>query len=158
MYITPKFLISCICIAFLFASLNASAQTLPPSQPDPPKDWYTLDLKTDGYFGISLKQAYQFINGLKSKPVVVAIVDSGIDTLQKDLQGVLWINLKEKAGNGKDDDHNGYIDDIHGWDFLGGPGGKSDFSETEEEVREYQRLKEKYLTATQTSATDKKEY
>jgi cell wall-associated protease len=158
MYIFRKFLLSCILPAFLLLSLDCFAQTLPPSQPDPPKNWYALDLKTDGYFGISLAQAYQFINGLKSKPVIVAIVDSGIDTLQKDLQGVLWVNPKEKAGNGKDDDHNGYIDDIHGWDFLGGPGGKSDFSETEEEVREYQRLKDKYLNATDATATDKKEY
>lgn len=158
MYIFRKFLISCILPGLLLLSLDAFAQTLPPSQPDPPKNWYALDLKTDGYFGISLTQAYQFINGLKSKPVIVAIVDSGIDTLQKDLQGVLWVNPKEKPGNGKDDDHNGYIDDIHGWDFLGGPGGKSDFSETEEEVRQYQKLKDKYLTATEATATDKKEY
>lgn len=158
MYIFRKFLISCILSGLLLLSLDTFAQTLPPLQPDPPKNWYALDLKTDGYFGISLTQAYQFINGLKSKPVIVAIVDSGIDTLQKDLQGVLWVNPKEKAGNGKDDDHNGYIDDLHGWDFLGGPGGKSDFSETEEEVREYQRLKDKYLNATDSTVTDKKEY
>ncbi len=158
MYIFRKFLISCILPGLLLLSLDTFAQTLPPSQPDPPKNWYALDLKTDGYFGISLTQAYQFINGLKSKPVIVAIVDSGIDTLQKDLQGILWVNPKEKPGNGKDDDHNGYIDDIHGWDFLGGPNGKSDFSETEEEVRQYQKLKDKYLTATEATATDKKEY
>lgn len=157
MIITPKFLLSCLLLALLFTGVNSAAQTLPPSQPDPPKDWYTLDLKTDGYFGISLKQAYLFINGLKSKPVVVGIIDSGIDTLQKDLQGVLWTNPKEK-GNGRDDDHNGYIDDRHGWNFLGGAGGKCDFSETEEEVREYHRLKGKYLIATDSPATDKKEH
>jgi subtilisin family serine protease len=88
----------------------------------------------------------------------VAIVDSGIDTLQKDLKGVLWINPKEKAGNGRDDDHNGYVDDIHGWNFLGGPNGKCDFSETEEEIREYHRLIAKYLSVTEASATNKKEY
>jgi subtilisin family serine protease len=158
MYIFRKFLISCILTGFLLSSLNSFSQTLPPSQPDPPKNWYALDLKVDGYFGVSLTQAYQFLNGLKSKPVVVAIIDSGVDTLQKDLQGVLWVNTKEKKGNGKDDDHNGYVDDIHGWDFLGGPGGKSDFSETEEEVREYHRLKGKYLNATEASAENKKEY
>ena len=158
MHITPKFRISCALTFSLFFSFGALAQTLPPAQPDPPKDWHQLDLKADGYFGVSLKQAYQFINGLKSKPVIVGIIDSGADTLQKDLQGVLWVNPKEKAGNGKDDDHNGYVDDIHGWDFLGGQGGKADFNETEEEVREYQRLKEKYLTATPVSITDKKEY
>jgi cell wall-associated protease len=158
MHLFRKFLISCVFFGVALASLNTLAQTFPPTEPDPPKNWYTLDLKTDGYFGVSLTQAYQFLNGLKSKPVVVAIIDSGIDTLQKDLQGVLWVNKKEKAGNGKDDDHNGYIDDIHGWDFLGGPGGKSDFSETEEEVREYYKLKGKYLNATEASVENKKEY
>ncbi|MGZ3834616.1 MAG: S8 family serine peptidase [Mucilaginibacter sp.] len=158
MYIFRKSLISCILTVALLSGLQAFGQTAPISEPDPPKNWFALDLKADGYFGISLNQTYQFLSGQQSKPVVVAIIDSGIDTLQKDLQGVLWINVKEKRGNGKDDDHNGYIDDIHGWDFLGGPGGKSDFSETEEEVREYHRLKGKYLNASESSALNKKEY
>jgi subtilisin family serine protease len=158
MFISPKFLISYILIGFLLISLNVLGQTLPPSQPDPPKNWHALDLKVDGYYGISLVQAYQFISGLKSKPVVVGVIDSGVDTLQKDLQDILWVNPKEKPGNGKDDDHNGYIDDIHGWNFLGGPGGKADFSETEEEVREFHRLKAKYLNITAATAENKKEY
>jgi cell wall-associated protease len=157
MYIFRKFIISCVLSGALLLSLSTVAQTLPPSQPDPPKNWFALDLKTDGYFGVSLNQAYLFLNGKKSKTVLVGIIDSGIDTLQKDLQSVLWINKKEKR-NGKDDDHNGYVDDIHGWDFLGGPGGKSDFSETEEEVREYHKLKGKYLNATEASPDNKKEY
>ncbi|MEO6851282.1 MAG: S8 family serine peptidase, partial [Mucilaginibacter sp.] len=70
-----------------------------------------------------------------------------------------WVNKKEIAGNGVDDDHNGYIDDVHGWDFLGGPGGKSDFSETEEEVREYNKLKTKYGYMVPDSTTlNKKDY
>ncbi len=158
MYIFRKFFISCIAVGFLLSGLNVLAQTLPPSQPDPPKNWHTLDWKTDGYFGISLPQAYQFLKGHKSKQVVVAIIDSGIDTLQKDLQSVLWVNPKEKPRNGKDDDKNGYVDDIHGWNFLGGKGGKCDFSETQEEVREYFRLKDKYLNTTEASTTNKKEY
>lgn len=157
MYIFRKFIICCMLSGALLLSLNTVAQTLPPSQPDPPKNWFALDLKTDGYYGVSLNQAYQFLNGKKSKTVLVGIIDSGIDTLQKDLQSVLWINKKEKR-NGKDDDHNGYVDDIHGWDFLGGPGGKSDFSETEEEVREYHKLKGKYLNTTEASTDNKKEY
>jgi cell wall-associated protease len=158
MFNIQKFFTSCIITGLLFLSLGSTAQTLPPSQPDPPKNWYTLDLKTSGYYGISLKEAYQFVNGLKSKTVLVAIMDSGIDTAQKDLQGVIWVNPKEKAGNGKDDDHNGYVDDRHGWNFLGGPGGKADFSETEEEVREYHKLRGKYANITEASAENKKEY
>ncbi len=136
----------------------ANAQTAPVADPELPKNWHTLDLKSDGYFGISLNKAYQALKGKKSKTVVVATIDSGIDTAQADLKSVLWVNPKEKAGNGKDDDRNGYVDDVHGWDFLGGPGGKCDFTETTEEVREYNRLKDKYLTLTEATAPDKKEF
>ncbi|HVS93156.1 MAG TPA: S8 family serine peptidase [Mucilaginibacter sp.] len=149
----------CLILSFiLLVNLQVFAQTLPPSQPDPPKNWFALDLKTDGYFGVSLNQAYDFLNGKKSKTVVVAIIDSGCDTLQKDLQGVFWTNPKEKPNNNKDDDHNGYVNDIHGWDFLGGPGGKCDFNETEEEIRQYFRLKDKYANVTEATAPDKKQY
>ena len=75
----------------LLLSLNLSAQTLPPAQPDPPKNWHAMDLKADGYYGISLTPAYQFLQGKKSKTVVVATIDSGIDTAQRDL-------ASEKAG------------------------------------------------------------
>ena len=96
---------------------QVTAQELTAKPADPSKNWHTLDLKQDGFFGISLNQAYDFLKGKKSKTVVVATIDSGIDTLQKDLRPVLWANTKEIAGNGKDDDGNGYIDDLHGWNF-----------------------------------------
>ncbi len=144
----------------LFAINTASiAQQMPAKTTDLPKNWHTLDLQKDGYFGVSLNQAYDFLKGKKSKTVVVATIDSGIDTLQKDLKPVLWLNTQEKAGNGKDDDRNGYIDDMHGWNFLGGPNGKADVNETTEEVREYYRLKDKYAGITTASAAaDKTEY
>jgi cell wall-associated protease len=132
-----------LCSAVLFG-YSGFAQVAPVNTPEPPKAWHLMDLKTDGYFGISAKQAYLFVAGKKSKPVVVATIDSGIDTAQKDLNPILWTNVKEIPGNGIDDDKNGYVDDIHGWDFLGGPGGKCDFTETTEEVREYNKLKGKY--------------
>ncbi|GAB2701303.1 S8 family peptidase [Mucilaginibacter koreensis] len=144
--------------AALFNFQQAAAQTAPATLPDPPKNWHTMDLKTDGFYGISLNQAYMALKGKKSKPVLVATIDSGIDTAQKDLKPVLWINTKEIPGNGKDDDGNGYVDDIHGWDFLGGPGGKCDFTETTEEVREYAKLQSKYGTATSAPAGQEKEY
>ncbi|RYE30514.1 MAG: peptidase S8, partial [Sphingobacteriaceae bacterium] len=144
----------------LFAINTASiAQQMPAKTADLPKNWHTLDLQKDGYFGVSLNQAYDFLKGKKSKTVVVATIDSGIDTLQKDLRPILWLNTQEKAGNGKDDDHNGYVDDMHGWNFLGGPNGKADVNETTEEVREYYRLKDKYANITTASAApDKSEY
>ncbi|MDB5009519.1 MAG: hypothetical protein JWQ06_308 [Mucilaginibacter sp.] len=143
--------------ALLF-NFNLTAQTLPSVHPDAPKNWHTLDLKTDGYYGISLNSAYQFVKGKKSKTVLIATIDSGIDTAQKDLKSILWVNTKEIPGNGIDDDHNGYVDDIHGWDFLGGPGGKCDFNETTEEVREYNRLKVKYANVSTATPGNEKEY
>ncbi|MGV8878040.1 MAG: S8 family serine peptidase [Sphingobacteriaceae bacterium] len=134
------------------------AQDLPAPLPKLPDNWHALDLKTDGYFGISLNQAYAFLKGKKSKPVIVAVIDSGVDTLQKDLISVLWTNLKEIAGNGKDDDKNGYIDDIHGWNFLGGLNGKAAINETTEEIREYARLKPMYQHMTAETAENKQQY
>jgi cell wall-associated protease len=122
------------------------------------KNWHILDHQSDGYYGVSLNQAYQVVKGKKAKPVIVAVIDSGIDTLQADLKSILWVNEKEIAGNGKDDDGNGYIDDFYGWNFLGGPDGKCNINETTEEIREYARLKQKYEHLDQSAATDQKEY
>jgi cell wall-associated protease len=140
----------------LLTTFGALAQQAPKA--DAPKNWHTLDLKTDGYYGVSLNQAYKLVQGKKSKTVVMATIDSGIDTAQNDLKGILWVNPKEIPGNGKDDDKNGYIDDVHGWNFLGGPGGKCDYTETTEEVREYNRLKTKYGSLTAAPANDAKGY
>jgi len=142
----------------LTLSQTISAQVIPPAEPEPPKGWQLMDLKENGFYGISLKPAYLFLQGKKSKPVVIATIDSGIDTLQKDLKSILWTNTKEIPGNGIDDDHNGYVDDIHGWNFLGGPDGKADFNETTEEVREYNKLKGKFENISDTNAVDKKQY
>jgi len=144
--------------AALLLSFNSNAQVAPKPAAELPKNWHLMDLKTDGYFGISLNQAYQFVKGKKSKTVVIATIDSGIDTAQADLKPVLWTNTKEIPGNGIDDDKNGYIDDVHGWDFLGGPGGKCDFTETTEEVREYNKLKGKYENLTSAPAGSEKEF
>jgi subtilisin family serine protease len=142
----------------LLISLNTFAQQLPAPPPDPPKNWHQMDLKTDGYFGVSLNQAYEFLKGKKSKTVVVTTIDSGIDTAQKDLAPILWVNPKEIPANGKDDDHDGFVDDVHGWDFLGGKDGKVDNAETEEEVRQYYKLKDKFAGVTTAPAGQQKEF
>src|SRR5436190_14723624 len=77
--------------------------------------WHLLDLQQDGYYGISLTKAYELLKGRTGKTIIVAVIDSGIDTLQEDLKPILWVNTKEIAGNGIDDDGNGYTDDIYGW-------------------------------------------
>jgi cell wall-associated protease len=150
-----KTITACTVAAVLTLNITIKAQQMP-APPPSPKNWHTMDLTADGYYGVSLNKAYEFLKGKKGKTVVVATIDSGVDTLQKDLKSILWTNTKEIPGNGIDDDHNGYIDDIHGWNFLGGPNGKCDFTETTEEVREYNKLKGKYLSATTPDNT--KEY
>ena len=83
------------------------------------KTWSHLDITQDSIAGMSLQKAYAFLEGKKSKEVIVAIADSGLDTAHEDLKNVLWINADEVTGNAIDDDNNGYVDDIFGWNFLG---------------------------------------
>jgi cell wall-associated protease len=124
----------------LFASCKASISTIPvPSGVDvvfnmPAKKgvlsetemhvWSHMDLQTDSIPGMSIVKAYAFLEGKQGAAVIVAIADSGLDVDHEDLRDVVWINPKEIANNNKDDDNNGYIDDIHGWNFLGNKAGK----------------------------------
>ena len=158
MYNLFKHTLSSLLFGALLISFNAFGQEMPKTELDPPKNWHQMDLKTDGFYGVSLSQAYQFLKGKKSKTVIVTTIDSGIDTLQKDLVSVLWVNPKEIPGNGIDDDHNGLVDDVHGWDFLGGKGGKVDYTETTEEVRQYFKLKDKYTGVNTAPPGQEKEY
>jgi subtilisin family serine protease len=83
------------------------------------KNWSHADLIKDSIPGMSVNEAYKFLKGKHGKQVIVAVVDSGTDLEHEDLKDVAWVNPKEIAGNGIDDDKNGFIDDIHGWNFLG---------------------------------------
>lgn len=126
--------------------------------------WHLKDFTTSGYYGISLENAYQFLlqKKIKSTPVIVAILDDGIDTAHEDLKKVLWVNTKEIPGNGIDDDGNGYIDDLHGWNFLGGKDGRIVASNSSEWVRVYWRYNAKYqdvrIDTNQFSKEQKYEY
>jgi subtilisin family serine protease len=117
-----------------------------------PNGWHLKDKTTDGYYGISLDKAYDFLKGKKSTPVIVAVIDSGIDTLHEDLKPVLWTNTKEKPGNGIDDDGNGYVDDVHGWNFLGGRDGRNVKEDSYEAARVYHKYKDKFSGAADTTA------
>ena len=83
------------------------------------KNWQHLDLAKDTIPGMSVDRAYAFLEGKDNVTVIVGVVDSGTDLKHEDLVDVAWINEDEIAGNNKDDDKNGYIDDINGWNFLG---------------------------------------
>lgn len=117
-------------------------------------NWQNLDLKADSTFGISTEKAYnELLKGKKSTPVIVAVLDGGVDVNHEDLKSVLWINKKEKAGNGKDDDKNGYIDDVNGWNFLGSNKGSINH-ETLELTRLIRRDNAKFANATSVPPSD----
>ena len=70
------------------------------------------------YFGVSVEAAYRLHATEATHPIIVAVVDTGVDFNHEDLKDVMWTNSKEIPGNGIDDDGNGYIDDIHGINVL----------------------------------------
>lgn len=103
------------------------------------RNWSYADLAKDSIPGISLQKAYDFLKDKQSETVIVAVADSGTDIDHIDLKSVLWINSKEIPNNQIDDDKNGFIDDIHGWNFLG-----NTYDETLEITRLYKSLKPLY--------------
>lgn len=126
----------------------------------PPKEWFILDPSTDKVQGVSVEKAYDTVlKGKKSKTVTVAVIDSGVDIDHEDLQGKIWVNEKEIADNGIDDDNNGYIDDKYGWNFIGGKDGNVE-QDTYELTRIYVKLKNKYgdIDAKKVKKKDKEEY
>lgn len=133
--------ISKLFLGLMLAGLTSLAQTS-----TVPNSWHMMDKNADGYSGISADKAYQFLKSknLKSKTVLVAVIDTGIDTLHEDLKPILWKNPKEIPANGKDDDGNGYIDDVHGWNFLGGKDGRNVTVDSDERGRVYYGLKDKW--------------
>jgi subtilisin family serine protease len=128
------------------------------------KIWGHLDFVTDTIPGMSVNKTYdELIKNKKGTRVIVAVIDSGIDIDHEDLDDVIWTNTKEIPNNNKDDDNNGYVDDVHGWNFLGeayqeqleyvrllASGNKSNprYAEAEAEyqksVTEYSNLKSQY--------------
>jgi subtilisin family serine protease len=124
-------------------------------QPKP--NWQNLDLTQDGTFGISTEKAYaNLLKGKPSKPIIVAVIDGGIDEEHEDLKSVMWVNTKEVAGNGIDDDKNGYIDDINGWNFIGSAKGSVQYDNTEL-TRLIAKLQPKYSAALNTTPFTEKE-
>jgi cell wall-associated protease len=140
-----------ILLMSIMASSNfASANIFFQEQQDTtetPKDWFLRDPETDHLQGVSAEKTYAtLLQGKPSRTVLVAVIDSGIDIDHEDLKDLIWTNKNEIAGNGIDDDKNGYVDDIHGWNFIGGKNGNVN-EDTYELTREYIRLKAKFENA-----------
>ncbi len=144
----------------IFALLFLTAFALNAQNTPPPQNWFNLDPVKDSVNGVSTEKAYEFLQGRESKKVLVAVIDSGIDIEHEDLRDVIWTNEDEIPGNGIDDDNNGYIDDVHGWNFIGGKDGRNVDKETLEITREYKRLKAKYdaISAADVTKEDEDEF
>jgi cell wall-associated protease len=120
---TAAILSSCGGVSPLVATPVENIDTLPlksaPLSDAQMKTWGAADLLTDTIPGMSVDKAYELLDGRKGATVIVGVIDSGVDIEHEDLKNVIWTNEDEIPGNGKDDDKNGYVDDVHGWNFLG---------------------------------------
>lgn len=128
------------------------------AQESAPENWFTLDPTKDNAQGVSSDLVLEKLKGKDSKTVIVAVIDSGVDIEHEDLVGKIWINEDEVADNGIDDDNNGYVDDVYGWNFIGGKDGKNVDRDTYELTREYVRLKPKYADVEQPKKRNRQEF
>lgn len=133
-------------IKYLFVAIICMA-LISPGYGQAPIDWMHMS-SAEGYYGTNMNQVYsEILKDKKGVPVVVAIIDSGVDIEHEDLKDVIWVNEDEIPDNGLDDDNNGYIDDVYGWNFIGGPDGQNVHHDTYEVTRLYAKLKYKYENA-----------
>ena len=144
-------LASCGGVASIVSTPLENIDTMPlkaaPLSEQQTKTWNAADLLQDTIPGMSVDKAYaEILKGRKNSKVIVAVVDSGIDIEHEDLKDVIWVNKDEIPGNGIDDDKNGYIDDIHGWNFLG-----NIVQENMEYVRYIKKLEPKFKGKTEAS-------
>jgi hypothetical protein len=147
--------------SFVLAALSLLIFTTAKAQSKAPDNWFNLDPTENNVNGVSTEKVYsEVLKNKKGRQVVVAVIDGGVDPEHEDLKDVMWRNPREIPNNGIDDDKNGYIDDIHGWNFLGGKDGRSIHHETLEVTRTYAKLKAKYdnMDPAKVSKADMKEY
>lgn len=106
--------------------------------------WYQQSGNSQFTTGIASEEWYKSAPAANPKTIVVAVLDCGVDITHPDLKNNIWTNQDEIPGNKIDDDKNGYVDDIHGWNFLGGPDGRSVFNESLELTRQYALDRKQY--------------
>ncbi len=140
-------------LLFLSFSIFSSAQEAKKTANDftiEAREWMHYDAKDQKIIGTSSAKLYSTLIKDKQakKKIVVAIIDGGTDIEHEDLKDQIWINTDEIPNNGIDDDKNGYIDDIHGWNFLGNSKGENINQAPLEITRVYKQLKTKYASGT----------
>lgn len=133
--------------AILFIAFQVSAQA-------PPKNWFLLDPERDHYYGMSVERTYEeLLKNKTSQTVIVAVLDGGVDVLHEDLKNKVWVNPKETPNNKIDDDKNGYTDDLHGWNFIGGEKGNVQYDQLEV-TRLYKQLRDRYANRSEVGVSD----
>ncbi|WP_428067758.1 S8 family serine peptidase [Chryseobacterium gambrini] len=120
-------------VGFGFSNAQEVKAGADPMQDKDLMTWYHKDFATTKVYGVNTENAYKFLEskGLKPKTVLVGVLDSGVQVDHPGLVKNIWTNPNEVPNNGKDDDGNGYVDDIHGWNFIGGKNGDIDIDNME---------------------------
>ena len=118
----------------------------------------TLNWYNEEGQGMYTEKAYNYLKKKKSQTVIVGVIDSGVDIEHEDLKGQIWVNEDEIPNNGIDDDNNGYIDDVHGWNFLGNAKGEHVNEARLEKTRILAQLKDKYDGIDPNSIAQDEEY
>ncbi|WP_228702759.1 S8 family peptidase [Salisaeta longa] len=147
------------------APAAATAPSAPDSAATPPpaalvpntagKAWHLQSGQTSPYPGLNVTGAYALLADRAPKQTVtVAVIDGGVDTAHVDLDDNLWVNSDEVPGNDTDDDKNGYADDVHGWNFIGGPNGQNVNHDTYELTRIYDRLHARFASVDSAAVAD----
>ncbi len=136
-------LLGALALGLACAPVGLGAQAALPDTS--PSNWWLLEAR-DGFPGIAAERAFrEFVAGRAPRDtIVVAVIDSGVETEHPALAPLLWRNRGEIPGNGVDDDGNGYVDDVHGWNFLGGPDGRNVEHDTYEVARLYGRMRPRW--------------
>lgn len=139
-----KILLAASFMTGMVAFAQNTAEALDPMKDRDLMTWYHKDFSSANVYGVNTENAYKYLEskGLKAKPVVVGVLDSGVEVDHPGLVKNMWTNPNEIPNNGKDDDKNGYIDDIHGWNFIGGKNGDIDVDNMEVTriVKKYQSV------------------
>jgi len=147
---------------YAFLILTFSTTDLQAQKKDtPPTNWHHLDLQRDGYFGISTDRAYTLVQHKNAVPVIVAVIDGGVDVEHEDLKNRLWINVADSAATGFDADGNGYINDRYGWNFIGNASGENlqyDNLEVTRLIREVEGQYISVLPSTPMSEQERREF